>query len=32
MSIKSDVLSYHIPRGYMIVCRSSENVTDQFAQ
>ena len=29
MSIKSDVLSYRsIPRGYMIVCRSSENDND----
>ena len=28
MSIESDVLSYRIPRGYMIVCRSSENDND----
>lgn len=28
MSIKSDVLSYRIPRGYMIVCHSSENDSD----
>ena len=28
MSIESDVLSYRIPRGYMIVCRSSENDGD----
>lgn len=28
MSIKSDVLSYRIPRGYMIVCSSWENDGD----
>ena len=28
MSIKSDVLSYRIPRGYMIVCHNSENDGD----
>ena len=28
MSIKSDVLSYRIPRGYMIVCSSCENDAD----
>ena len=28
MSIKNDVLSYRIPRGYMIVCHSSENIGD----
>lgn len=28
MSIESDVLSYRIPHGYMIVCRSSENDND----
>lgn len=28
MSIESDVLSYHIPCGYMIVCHSSENDGD----
>ena len=28
MSIESDLLSYRIPRGYMIVCSSSENDND----
>ena len=30
MSIKSDVLSYSLPRGYMIVCSSCENDGDHF--
>ena len=30
MSIESDVLSYRIPRGYMIVCSSWENDGDHF--
>ena len=30
MSIESDVLSYRIPRGYMIVCSSWENDWDHY--